>query len=266
MSVQIHEIRRRLKRRLRNRSSMLHYISRLGLGPGGLAYLRLILHDKGVVRIPLSGSQAPVLVRPDTSDPFIFEEIFILDEYDFPVQGTPRLIFDIGANVGYTSIYFARKYPQARIFAVEPEASNLRLLRENTTAYPHITVIEAGIWYRHTHLALVDANAKSSDFQLRETGPGDGAIPAVTIPELLEMAQADRVDIVKIDIEGGEKELFSQNTEWIDQAGTLIVELHDRFKPGCKQAFLDAVSPYGFKGYGMGLNYIVSRDGTHPNP
>ena len=71
---------------------------------------------------------------------------------------------------------------------------------------------------------------------------------------------------MKIDIEGGEKELFSHNTEWLAKAGTLIVELHDRFKPGCKQTFLDAVSPYGFKGYGMGLNYIVSREGTPSSP
>ena len=265
MGAQIHEIRRRLKRRLRNRSSMLHYMRRLGPGPGGLAYLRLVLHDQGVVHIALPGSHAPVLVRPDASDPFIFEEVFILDEYDFPVQGEPGLIFDIGANVGYTSIYFARKYPEARILAVEPEASNVRLLRENTAAYPNITVIEAGIWYRSAHLALVDAKAKTSDFQLHETEPGAGAIQAVTVPELLERAGADRVDIVKIDIEGGEKELFSHNTEWLDKAGTLIVELHDRFKPGCKQAFLEAVTPYGFKGYGIGLNYIVSRDGTPPD-
>lgn len=84
--------------------------------------------------------QAPLMVRPDATDPFIFEEVFILDGYDFRTGNEPQLIFDIGASVGYASIYFAEKYPAARIIAVEPEASNIELLRKNTAAYSNVTV------------------------------------------------------------------------------------------------------------------------------
>jgi FkbM family methyltransferase len=260
MSSRIRELRRRLKRRLRNRQGVARYIQRLGLGNGFMAYARLVLHDSAMVRIAMPGSGGPVLVRPDTSDPFIFEEVFILDEYDFPVRGEPQVIFDIGANVGYTARYFAERYPQARIIAVEPDASNVTLLRENTADYPNITVVAAGIWSRPSHLALVNVGAKTSDFQFREAEAGAGTIEAVTVDDLLKLAEADHVDILKIDIEGGEKELFSENVEWLDKVGTLIIELHDRFRPGCKEAFLEAVSRYDFKGYEMGLNYIVSRE------
>lgn len=260
MSSRIRELRRRLKRRLRNRQGVARYIQRLGLGNGLMAYARLVLHDRAMVRIAMPGSGGPVLVRPDTSDPFIFEEVFILDEYDFPVGGEPRVIFDIGANVGYTARYFAERYPQARIIAVEPDASNVTLLRKNTAGCANITVVAAGIWSRPSHLALVNVGAKTSDFQFREAEAGAGTIEAVTVDDLLKLAEADHVDILKIDIEGGEKELFSENVEWLDKVGTLIIELHDRFRPGCKEAFLEAVSRYDFKGYEMGLNYIVSRE------
>ena len=201
MSSRIRELRRRLKRRLRNRQGVARYIQRLGLGNGLMAYARLVLHDTAMVRIAMPGSGGAVLVRPDTSDPFIFEEVFILDEYDFPVRGEPRVIFDIGANVGYTARYFAERYPQARIIAVEPDASNVTLLRKNTADYPNITVAAAGIWSRPSHLALVNVGAKTSDFQFREAEAGAGTIEAVTVDDLLKLAEADHVDILKIDID-----------------------------------------------------------------
>ena len=262
MGFAIGELRRRLKRRLRNRQSVSRYCRRLGPLSGLMTYLRLVAYHRRAVPVAIPGLRGAILVRPDTTDPFIFEEVFILDEYDFETAAHPEVIFDIGANVGYAAVYFAQRYPEARIIAVEPEKSNLECLKRNTAAYPNITIVEAGIWGKRTRLTLVDPDAKSSDFQLRESRPGEDGIEALTVDNLLELANTDHVDIVKIDIEGGEKELFAENVDWLARVGTLIIELHDRFKPGCKETFLDAVSRYGFSGHEMGLNYIVRRQGA----
>ncbi|MGD8842654.1 MAG: FkbM family methyltransferase [Gammaproteobacteria bacterium] len=253
------ELRRRLKRRIRNRQRVSRYCRHLGLLPGLAAYLRLVAYNTRTVPVALPGSGATVLIRPDTTDPFIFEEVFLLDEYSFDIPVEPRLILDIGANVGYASVFFAEKYPAARIIAVEPETSNIRQLKMNTAGYPNVRVVEAGIWNRNACLTLVDADAKSSDFQLRECLPGEEGIKAVTVEHLMELAGTDHADIVKIDIEGGEKELFARNVDWLGKVDTLVIELHDRFKPGCKDIFLQAASRFGFSGREIGLNYIARR-------
>ncbi len=54
-------------------------------------------------------------------------------------RSSPETIVDAGANIGVTSIYFANRYPGAKIFAVEAEASNFAMLVKNTQAYPSIT-------------------------------------------------------------------------------------------------------------------------------
>ena len=259
MGFEVREVRRRLKRRLRNRQSVYRYCQQLGLIRGITAYWRLVTYKTRIVPIKVSRLSAPILVRPDTTDPFIFEEVFLLDEYDFTTTHEPKLIMDIGANVGYTSVYFAHRYPRAHIIAVEPATSNIEWLRKNTGSYPNVRVVEAGIWSHRARLTLVDANAKSSDFQLRECGADEDGIEAVTVNELLELAQSDYADIVKIDIEGGEKELFAENTDWLDKVDTIAIELHDRFKAGCKETFLRAASRHGFSGREIGLNYIARR-------
>ncbi|MFQ5644673.1 MAG: FkbM family methyltransferase [Thiogranum sp.] len=266
MGFEVQKIRRHLKRRLRNRQSVSRYCRRLGLFPGLKAYWRLVTYNTKTVPVTAPWLSAPVLVRPDTTDPFIFEEVFILDEYDFTTPREPKLILDIGANVGYASVCFAHRYPGALIIAVEPEASNIEWLRRNTAAYPNIKIVEAGIWNRRARLTLVDANAKSSDFQLRECHAEEEGTEAVTVDDLLALAQSDHADLVKIDIEGGEKELFAENTDWLGKVDTLIIELHDRFKAGCKDAFLQAASRYGFTGQHIGLNYIARRQGSEKQP
>jgi FkbM family methyltransferase len=259
MGFEVREIRRRLKRRLRNRQSVSRYCQRLGLIHGITTYWRLVTYKTRVVPIIVPLLPTPVLVRPDTTDPFIFEEVFLLDEYDFTTTHDPKLIMDIGANVGYASVYFAQRYPRALIIAVEPETSNIEWLRKNTGSFPNVKVVEAGIWSRRARLALVDADAKSSDFQLRECSADEDGIEAVTVDELFELAQSNHADIIKIDIEGGEKELFAENTDWLDKVDTIAIELHDRFKAGCKETFLQATSRYGFSGQEIGLNYIARR-------
>jgi FkbM family methyltransferase len=264
---EMRELRRRLKRRFRNRQRLSLYCRRLGLLPGLAAYFRLVFYNTRPVPVRLPGSGTTVLIRPDTTDPFIFEEVFLLDEYSFDTPAEPRLILDIGANVGYASVYFAEKYPSARIIAVEPETSNIRQLKANTAGHPNVRVVEAGIWNRNACLTLVDPGARSSDFQLRECRPGEQGTEAVTVEHLMELAGSDHADIVKIDIEGGEKELFSENVDWLGKVDTLVIELHDRFKPGCKDTFLEATARFGFSGREIGLNYIARRsaapaDGT----
>ncbi len=133
----------RLKIRL---SRLIRYIRKFGFA-GGLKNLFLILASKKeFIQLSIPQSKTPLKLRSDTSDIPTFEQIFVWDDYDLPMQMAPRFIIDGGANVGFASIYFANRYPEAKIIAVEPDESNVEVMRQNTLAYPNISVIQAGIW------------------------------------------------------------------------------------------------------------------------
>jgi tRNA G46 methylase TrmB len=80
-------------------------------------------------------------LRIPSSDVPTYEQVFIDKEYDFLVKKQPKVIVDAGANIGLASIYFANKYPDAKIIAIEPEQSNFELFKENVAPYPHIIPI-----------------------------------------------------------------------------------------------------------------------------
>jgi FkbM family methyltransferase len=222
--------------------------ARLLLGAAGSA---------GVAALRLPGFPAPVLLRRGGSDWPTFEKVFLDQEYRIDMADlAPRLIIDAGANVGYAALFFARRFPSARVLAVEPEAANFAQLVRNTAAYPRVTPIHAALWSRAEPLAIANPQAESWSFQV--AAGAQGGVRGVTVPELLGLAGAERVDILKLDIEGAEKELFADGAErWLGRVGMLIIELHDRNRPGCSSSFYRALAGYEFGQFPLGENIVV---------
>jgi len=187
--------------------------------------------------------------------------VLVCQQYDLPfVNHSPRLIIDGGANVGFATRFFAHKFPQARILAVEPDPSNFALLVENTARLPNVTPLQAAIWSRTAGMDLENPSAPGWSRRVRETGTAAGGVQAVTIPDLLELAKLDQIDVLKLDIEGAEVELFSQGSgDWLDRVETIVVELHDRFRPGCAEAFYGAIRGHGFQEWRKGENLFLTR-------
>ena len=67
------------------------------------------------------------------------------------------------------------------------------------------------------------------------------------------------IDILKVDIEGAEKEVFSDTSKWIDRVGSLIVETHDHMKPGCSQSVHSATRGFHHE-WRRGENLYLSRE------
>ena len=184
-----------------------------------------------LVELAPEGVDRTVLARVGTSDLAAFEEVFA-GTFVVDLPWEPSVIFDLGANVGYASVLLSHSHPDARIVAVEPEPSNVRILRRNVEGLP-VDVVAGAVWPRPGTLALHDPGKGRWGFRVHE---GGGDVAAVTVPELMERAETDFVDLVKLDVEGAELELFSGDTAWLDQVGALTIELHDRYAPGCRAA------------------------------
>lgn len=217
-----------------------------------------------------------VRFRPKSSDAVTFIKVFRRREYDFSAYGqysrviaaykrivengkTP-IVVDAGANVGAATIWFAKLFPKARVFAIEPDAENAELCRVNTESIPGATVIEAAIGSTHGAVTLSNPHGQTWAIQAKRSSQGD--IEIVTIPDVVSRVQGPaQVFVVKVDIEGFENDLFAQNTEWLNEVEVVIIEPHDWLFAGrgTSAAFQKELSRRNFEVLISGENLFYCR-------
>jgi FkbM family methyltransferase len=192
-------------------------------------------------------------LRDNYSDEAIFKQVFLEQQYDFkpviPIE-EPSTILDGGANVGTAAVYFKTKYPKAEIIAIEPEFNNFELLKRNTEKYPGITCFQAGIWHKDEPLVIGNPEAPAASFNVLAGSEKGQSLPGLTIGRIMKDSGWDRIDILKLDIEGAEKDIFTFDAcEWLAHTRLLIIELHDRYRPGCTRAVFKRLEPYNYTAY-----------------
>jgi FkbM family methyltransferase len=193
-------------------------------------------------------------------------------EYQSPFEIEPRVIVDAGANIGMSTIYFANRYPNSRIIAIEPEGSNIRILKRNCCFFPNVKIIQGALWSSSGEVSLTNHGKEPWTFAVAE-GPvpdANSKVKSYSMLDILEIANADRIDLLKLDIEGAEKELFSSDSDlWLDRVSVLAIELHDRYKPGCARAFYSKLIGRDFHQEVRGENVFIQlrgHGGKHREP
>lgn len=147
----------------------------------------------------------------------------------------PSLIIDLGSNIGASAVFFCERYKGARLVCVEPDETNGDLLLKNLEGLNH-ALFRGAISSRRGQIALLDPGHGDWGFR---TGDITAEAPIVrevkteTVNELLNLWGNGHTPVIaKIDIEGAEADLFSENCEWIDKFPCIIIELHDWMLPG----------------------------------
>lgn len=239
-------------------------VKRFGIFSGLIIYLHIKILKTGKISIP--GLNQPVYFRPKSSDVHTFREIFLREEYAINHNDnfTPKIIIDAGANIGFTSLFFAKRYPTVRIISLEPDQKNFELLKKNTLGYQNITPIQAALWNKKGTIEIMDRGYGVRGFMVENSISINTvfSMPSTTLAELILEFKIQKIDILKMDIEGSEKEVFSVDTEkWLPITKCLVIELHDRMKPGCSQAVFNALSHYNFECSIKGENLVfVNKD------
>jgi FkbM family methyltransferase len=198
------------------------------------------------IAAPRSNHQ--VHLRIDTSDFCAYRDVLIFKtkSYDPNLAGfSPHTIVDAGAHIGITSILFALKYPMAKIIAVEPEAANFAALVRNTAPYKTITPIHAALWRENGEVTLGPSNAHPKGaFQI--VANGKQRVRAITMDTLLSESGISSIDLLKVDIEGAEVEVF-ESCPWITNVRVIAIELHDRVRTGCSSVVKTAAKDMHFE-------------------
>lgn len=196
--------------------------------------------------------------RTYTSDVMIILSILIgykntwplTGEYNLPGMASPDWIFDLGANIGIASIYYRKKYPKAEIVAVECETSNFQMLNKNVR-HLRVKTIQAGVWHHQCELKIETATEEKDAFQCVETDEkGQGTFQGVDIDTLINRYHMQGYIMIKMDIEGAEKNIFEhfQDAKWPDLIQSMIIEIHECMYEGLTKDIVSKMKARGFKG------------------
>lgn len=139
------------------------------------------------------------------------ENVYRIHEGHFSGDG---VFVDIGANIGAVSIFVdsfnknREDDQKIKVYAVEPEPNNLRLLNRNIKNNPteNITVVNNAIWHTKSMVSISNLGANSSIVDLEEENKTD--VLAITLENLFSIYKIKEVDVMKIDIEGAEFDLI----------------------------------------------------------
>lgn len=239
------------------------YRRRYGQIAGFLLWFQLRRHMKAVRgtlhKVHVPNLLHPIFLRAGTSDVLVFIQIFIERELEFEMAVDPSSIVDAGANIGLASLYFAQRFPKSKILALEVDRNNFDLLTRNTSGYSNITCVQKALWSGQAQLSILNPTDEPWAFRVGEVSGEDGtAIPALGVYDLISQFESQHIDLLKVDIEGAEKEVFQKGMDkWIDRVGLIAVELHDNIVPGCSKALTEALATKNHRASTSGEYTIV---------
>ena len=186
------------------------------------------------IRAKFAGKTHRLHVRGGTLDAAIFEQILCEgSEYRLPVEIEPKVIFDVGANIGASAVYFASRYPDARIYCFEPLPQNIELLRKNVAQFgSRVTVIPMGLGEQEGsfdyHPSDDPANFGGGTFH--DVDCDDSTcikLPVTTMTKYCRENKINQIDVMKIDTEGAEWSVLSgMPTQMLANVRVLLGELH----------------------------------------
>jgi FkbM family methyltransferase len=239
------------------------YASELGFICGVSAYCKRRKERRAgaLMKVRVPRARAALRLRSGT-DMKVFEQVYVDRQYDLKTVEPPRLIIDAGAHVGCASVFFALRFPDCTIVAIEPEPVNFALLCQNVAPYPNVIPIRGALWHRQEAVTVADPDADSWSFQVAPaSSDARGTIVGLTIDEILAWCSASKIDILKLDIEGAEKEIFAtgHSARWLNDVRMMVVELHDRIVPGCTAALEDATRDQTFSRWRSGECLVMGR-------
>jgi FkbM family methyltransferase len=184
-----------------------------------------------------------------SSDVGVFSSIFVHEELrPFQDLKDVSLVIDLGANVGLSAAYLLSCFPKARLIAVEPDERNLVLCKTNLAPYgDRATILHGAAWSRCTELALKIGSfgdGREWATQVVEGSAVNANVEAWDVGTLIDMAGAESVDLLKVDIEGAEREVFGPTCQkWLHRVRNLSIEFHGE---ECWLAFAEATPGFQY--------------------
>lgn len=246
---------------------MKNYLSKIFLALSisrNFSFLKLLINSKRYSRLFKKGitiindetvnydftfdkKEISISMRTFKGDIDIFYEIFWKKAYQIPSEHIlkPKVIVDLGAHIGCTTINFHLTYPEAKIYSVEAAKSNFRLLDMNTRNLPTIKIFNFAVFSEDGFINFEDNATLSYNTKIGESGE---TVKALTMQTFMYENNIKNIDLLKMDIEGAEFEVLTKNNQWLHHVENMILELHPPYQ--IEQLEKDMLL-FGFKIYAI---------------
>jgi FkbM family methyltransferase len=194
--------------------------------------------DPASVVIAVDPVVGPQLVRQRSSDWGAYAKVFVDRGLEFDLGFEPRSIVVVGMRAGYSASFLARRYPGARIIAVEPDAGRIAIAVANfdiAGCRENVEVIQAAIWHRPVRLRLARGGESPDALSVVPAGRVDGDwVRGITMAQVMDRFGLLHADLVTIDVDAdaAERTLFAEHLEWLERVNALVVPLHDGRRRG----------------------------------
>ncbi|MDO8512023.1 MAG: FkbM family methyltransferase [bacterium] len=172
-------------------------------------------------------------LRTETNDAFIFKEVFIDNCYNLPPSIAGQTVVDLGAHIGTFSL-LALRHGAEKVIAVEPDMVGFQILKQHLSKFPNIVFYNNAIWKNNTDDIMLCGPSKKLPTHYRALETTSANLPPVcqkakpiTLAEIFLEQRLEKIDILKIDIEGGEIEVFSSlPQEYFAKINNIVGEWH----------------------------------------
>jgi FkbM family methyltransferase len=175
------------------------------------------------------------------------KEIFIDEIYKMELPAS-AYILDCGANIGLSVIYIKQLCPDAVIIAFEPDQSNFKLLEQNIESYAikDVQLEQKAVWKENTTIAFANEGSMSSRIEQSSSTTEDNKVIAVRLKEYLN----EKVDFLKIDIEGAEYQVLKDIEPNLHFVQKMFLEYHGNFDQNNELVeIFDILKETGFRFY-----------------
>jgi FkbM family methyltransferase len=197
-----------------------------------------------------------VCLRKWGSDPATFGEVFLDGVYRPVLENVRRCrtLIDVGANVGLASIYFCAHFG-CRCFCVESNPNTFRILQRNLAGVG-AQLLHAGVWNSETMLTADCRDARYSMSTVHATSHGE--VQGLPMQEVIRRSGFSTVDLLKLDIEGAEREVFQGDLSWLEGVQAIAIEFHEASRR--ETSFDEVMRERSFRVIEGGHTTIAIRD------
>ena len=186
----------------------------------------------------LRWSGRDVFYRSGTADPFVLNQILFRRgkkaEYYVPPALNPKVILDLGSNIGASVLYFHERFPDAKIFGFEPHPDTFRVLQKNVEGLTGVTVFNCGLGATNQRIAAradqVNFGAFNTRGEFKDRGYPESPVECEVrrLDDVLRELGIAQVDLIKIDCEGAEADVFSTlPDEVLKRCQWIVGEFHN---------------------------------------
>ena len=175
-----------------------------------------------------AGRKHPLLIRRNGYDWAVMQEIFVDQVYRVDLTNVKHIL-DLGGNIGLAALSFAWNFPDAQICTVEPMPENLAILRRNVElnrAPVQIVAAAVGTENGQARFSVSEDPRRHSASVAVPTTDRLVDVNVLSVPSLMKLMDWEDIDLLKIDIEGGEKDLLSGQPSWLKNVRCIIGEGH----------------------------------------